>query len=155
MLTIGKSSIVGINKLDQLGEVQGELTIGFHRANVVGTGIVLSLHARVVAIPFHDNHIILLHKLGDVVSAVLLPTVISSGSFPSWDVVPFAVAMKKINHGIALFRLLIIIRRQEDTKVTLLPQNFTRMLKVEDLSVGFQNWLRKNQQEAEATENFN
>src|SRR5207249_986912 len=124
MITIRNGSKVGINKLDQLGKIQGKLAIGFHWANVVRTGIILSLRARIVTIPLHYNHVILLHKLSDVVSVVLVPTVISSCPFPCWYVVPFPVAMKKIDDGIALFRPLIIVRRQKNAKVTFLTKDF-------------------------------
>ena len=107
MVAIGYRAEIRVDVSDQLRKIQRELPIGFNRADVVRPRIILAWSAWIVPVPSDDDDVVRADEARDVVSAVLIPGIVTASTARRL-VVSLAPAVKEINDRISAFGCLVV-----------------------------------------------
>src|SRR5581483_9470682 len=103
MLAVGDGAVVGIDVIDQFGEVEGELAVRFHRTDIIRTRILLARRARVIPVPLHDDDVVAADVGRNSIAAIVgAGGVVAIYGVVDRLIVAFAPAVKPVDDRIAL-----------------------------------------------------
>ncbi len=142
--TVRNGAVIAVDVLYELGKVNRELSVSLDRSDIVRTHVVFARSARVVAVPLHHDHGVLLDEGREVVAAVIVSGIIGAGSLVWPPVVALAPAVKEVDDRIPLLRRRVIVGRQEDPVVAGFSEDPAVMFPVQDLDSRTQNRVRSN-----------
>src|SRR5258706_15347589 len=76
MVAIGDGAVVRVDIVDQLREVEGELAVGLHGADIPRARIHLAGRARIVTIELHDDQVVSRNVGANGVTPVIVARVV-------------------------------------------------------------------------------
>src|SRR5687768_12331979 len=110
--TVCDGPVMRIYVRNKFRKVEGKLPVRFNRTYVVGSHIIFFVGAAVIAIGFHNNHLMAGYKICDVVSAVFIAFVKVAIRVTA-SKIPLRPAMEKINDWISFCGICGITRRKK------------------------------------------
>jgi hypothetical protein len=131
MVAIGNRAEIRIDVADQFRKIQRELPVGFNRADVVRTRIILAWSAWIVPVPSDDDDVVRADERRDVVSAVLIPGIVAAPTARRL-VVSLAPAVKEVNDGVSAVGCLVVGRRQKNAEIALFAEDGTVVLEIQN-----------------------
>src|SRR6267143_2785242 len=135
VLPVGKSAIMGIDIVNELGEIYWKLAKSFYRGNVVWTYIVAFFRTPVIPIRLNYNGIVIGYKICNIVTLVLISFVSTPLSLGSISKIPLGPAMEKINYRIFFLKIAEIPWRQKDSIVSHLSKYSAIMLRIQNCNI--------------------
>ena len=146
MFAVGDGAIVGVDEIDQLGEIQRKLAAGFHRADIVRPLVIVAREAWVEAVHLHHDDVMATDEVGDVVAAIIRAgIVIAIGRVVDRFVEALAPAVKPVDRRVALSGG-VVAGRQEDAEVARFPENLAELDAILNSRLGAENGERGEQE---------